>query len=84
MTRKVSTRTTWEPVAGYSRAVAAGDFIFVSGCTSVADRVVDQGIHGFLENTLFIAENNIGRADFLQLLQAIISVDDAAIQVVHV
>jgi enamine deaminase RidA (YjgF/YER057c/UK114 family) len=25
-------------VVGYSRAVAAGDFIFVSGCTSVAGR----------------------------------------------
>jgi len=39
VTRKVSTRTTWEPVVGYSRAVAAGDFVFVSGCTSVADGV---------------------------------------------
>jgi enamine deaminase RidA (YjgF/YER057c/UK114 family) len=39
VTRKVSTQTTWEPVVGYSRAVAAGDFIFVSGCTSVADGV---------------------------------------------
>ena len=39
MTRKVSTRTTWEPVVGNSRAVAAGDFVFVSGCTSVADGV---------------------------------------------
>ncbi len=37
MTRKISTRTPWEPVVGYSRAVAAGDFVFVSGCTSVAD-----------------------------------------------
>ena len=36
MTRKVSTRTTWEPVVGYSRAVAAGDFVFVSGCTSTS------------------------------------------------
>jgi enamine deaminase RidA (YjgF/YER057c/UK114 family) len=34
-TRKVSSGTVWEPVVGYSRAVAAGDFIFVSGCTSV-------------------------------------------------
>ena len=33
--RKVSTGTEWEPVVGYSRAVAAGDFAFVSGCTSV-------------------------------------------------
>lgn len=37
MTHKISTRTPWEPVVGYSRAVAAGDFVFVSGCTSVAD-----------------------------------------------
>jgi len=35
MTRKVSSGTRWEPVVGYSRAVAAGDFAFVSGCTSV-------------------------------------------------
>jgi len=34
-TRKVSSGTAWEPVVGYSRAVAAGDYIFVSGCTSV-------------------------------------------------
>src|SRR5215831_14387603 len=47
MTRKVSTRTTWEPVVGYSRAVAAGDFIFVSGCTSVVDGVfVHEGDAG--------------------------------------
>jgi enamine deaminase RidA (YjgF/YER057c/UK114 family) len=39
MTRRISTRTAWEPVVGYSRAVAAGDFIFVSGCTSVSDGV---------------------------------------------
>ena len=39
MTRKISTKTTWEPVVGYSRAVAAGDFVFVSGCTSVSDGV---------------------------------------------
>ncbi|MGO8886937.1 MAG: RidA family protein [Streptosporangiaceae bacterium] len=37
MTRRISSDTPWEPVVGYSRAVAAGDFIFVSGCTSVAD-----------------------------------------------
>ena len=35
MTRRISSGTAWEPVVGYSRAVAAGDFVFVSGCTSV-------------------------------------------------
>jgi enamine deaminase RidA (YjgF/YER057c/UK114 family) len=31
----VSSGATWEPVVGYSRAVAAGDFVFVTGCTSI-------------------------------------------------
>jgi enamine deaminase RidA (YjgF/YER057c/UK114 family) len=35
MTRRVFTGTEWEPVVGYSRAVAAGDFVFLAGCTSV-------------------------------------------------
>jgi enamine deaminase RidA (YjgF/YER057c/UK114 family) len=44
MTVKISTQTPWEPVVGYSRAVAAGDFVFVSGCTSVADgKFVHEG-----------------------------------------
>jgi len=35
MTRKVSSAAMWEPIVGYSRAVAAGDFVFVTGCTSI-------------------------------------------------
>ena len=37
MTRRVSSGTPWEPVAGYSRAIAAGDHVWVSGCTSVVE-----------------------------------------------
>jgi enamine deaminase RidA (YjgF/YER057c/UK114 family) len=35
MTRKVSSKAAWEPIVGYSRAVAAGHYVFVTGCTSI-------------------------------------------------
>jgi enamine deaminase RidA (YjgF/YER057c/UK114 family) len=37
MTRKVGSGAPWEPVVGYSRAVAAGDNVWVTGCTSIVD-----------------------------------------------
>ncbi|HEU0213685.1 MAG TPA: hypothetical protein VFR13_06355 [Jiangellaceae bacterium] len=44
MTRRVSSGAPWEPVVGYSRAVAAGDHVWVTGCTSIVDgRVVHLG-----------------------------------------
>ena len=40
-TRRVSSGAVWESEVGYSRAIAAGDYIFVSGCTSIdGDRFV--------------------------------------------
>ena len=42
--RKVSSGAPWESVVGYSRAVAAGDNIWVTGCTSFVDgEVVHEG-----------------------------------------
>ncbi|HEX3961062.1 MAG TPA: RidA family protein [Trebonia sp.] len=35
--RKLSSGGPYEEIVGYSRAVAAGGFIFVSGCTSIVD-----------------------------------------------
>jgi enamine deaminase RidA (YjgF/YER057c/UK114 family) len=35
VTRRFSSGGRWEQAVGYSRAVAAGDYVFVSGCTSV-------------------------------------------------
>lgn len=44
MTHRLTTGGPWEKPVGYSRAVAAGDFVFVSGCTSVADgQVMHEG-----------------------------------------
>jgi enamine deaminase RidA (YjgF/YER057c/UK114 family) len=44
MIRKVSSLAPWEAVVGYSRAVAAGDHVWVTGCTSIADgKVVHEG-----------------------------------------
>ena len=44
MTRRVSSGAPWELIVGYSRAVAAGDHVFVTGCTSqVAGAVLHVG-----------------------------------------
>ena len=42
--KRVTSGVKFEQSVGYSRAVAAGDFIFVSGCTSIADgKIVHEG-----------------------------------------
>ena len=44
--RNLSSGAPWEQAVGYSRAVAAGDTIWVSGCTSIVDgEVVHVGDH---------------------------------------
>jgi len=42
VTRRIASGTPWEPVAGYSRAVAAGDYVFVAGCTSPGTGAYEQ------------------------------------------
>ena len=42
--KRVTSGVPFEEAVGYSRAVGAGDFIFVSGCTSIANgKIVYEG-----------------------------------------
>lgn len=60
MTRKISSGTDWESAVGYSRAVAAGDFVFVSGCTSVVGAEMVHAGDAYAQTAQAIA--NIGTA----------------------
>ena len=55
-----------------------------AGDRTAAAAVVDQGVHRLLEHTLFVAHDNIRCAQLQQLLQTVVSVDNAAIQVVQI
>ena len=46
--------------------------------------VVDQGVHSLLEHALFIADDDVRGAELHQTLEAVVEVDDPAIQVVEV
>jgi enamine deaminase RidA (YjgF/YER057c/UK114 family) len=58
--RRASSGTAWEPVVGYSRAVAAGDYVFVSGCTSVAGAEFAHPGDGYAQTVQAIANVRAG------------------------
>src|SRR3569623_657236 len=63
---------------GFQRtAVGTGDGL-------AATAVVEQRIYGFLQHALFVAHDDVGRIQVEQALQAIVAVDDAAIEVVQI
>lgn len=51
---------------------------------SAAAAVIDEGIHCFLEHTFFIADDDFRSAQFHKPFQTVVSVDDAAVQVIQV
>ena len=55
-----------------------------AGAGHGAAAIINQGIDGFLKHTLFVAHNDVGRAEFEQTLQAVITVNYAAVQIVQV
>ena len=46
--------------------------------------IVEQRVNGFLQHALFVADDNVWRAKFHELLQPVVAVDDAAIEVVEI
>jgi enamine deaminase RidA (YjgF/YER057c/UK114 family) len=80
VTRRVSSGTPWEPIVGYSRAVAAGDHVWVSGCTSTVDgAVVHEGdAHAQMRQALRNVETALQAldADLADVVQTRIYVTD--------
>ena len=46
--------------------------------------VVEQRVHRFLQHALFVANDHVGRVQLHQLLQPVVAVDHAAIEIVQV
>ena len=51
---------------------------------AAAAAVVEEGVHGLLEHPLLVAHDDVGRAQLDELLQAVVAVDDPAVEVVQV
>ena len=49
-----------------------------------APAVVEQGVDRFLQHPLLVADDDVGRSELHQPLQAVVAVDDAAVEVVQV
>ena len=46
--------------------------------------VIDKSVDGFLEHTFFVVNDGVGRAEFFQMFQTIVTVDNASVKVVKV
>ena len=55
-----------------------------TGDSAAAAAVVDEGIHGLLQHALFVADNDIRRIELDEALEAVVAVDDAAVEVIEV
>ena len=55
-----------------------------AGDGAAATAVVHQRIHRLLQHALLVAHDDVGRVEFEQATQAVVAVDDAAVQVVQV
>ena len=81
-TEEVLTETTLFPfehiAEGFERTVARARY------RATAAAVVDEGIDCFLEHTFFVADDDVRCAKVEKAFQTVVTVDDAAIEVVEV
>ena len=73
MIRRYSSGTRWEPVVGYSRAVAAGDYVFVSGCTSVLGAEVVHACDAYAQTARAIGNISAALAGLGASLRDVVS-----------
>src|SRR5699024_5205900 len=55
-----------------------------SGDRTTATTVVEEVVDGLLEHPLLVADDDLGRTEVEQALEAVVAVDDPAVQVVQV
>src|SRR5699024_789787 len=55
-----------------------------AGDGTAAAAVVDQAVHSLLQHPLLVADDDVGGAQLQQAAQAVVAVDDPAVQVVQV
>ena len=82
LTEQVLTETALLPFQAVGQGLQHASPVAFGG-TSLAG-IIEQGIHGFLQHTLFIAHDHIRSLDFYQFLQTVVANDDPTIQVVQI
>ena len=55
-----------------------------AGDRTTATTVVEEAVHGLLQHPLLVVDDDLGRAEVEQSLEAVVAVDDAAVEVVQV
>ncbi|MGB9377610.1 MAG: RidA family protein [Mycobacteriales bacterium] len=66
MNRRISSDSAYADLVGYARAVVAGPFVFVSGCTSTVDGAYEQTLAAFAVAERALAQAGLGRADVVR------------------
>src|SRR5262249_10873405 len=58
--------------------------VFRSGDRLAAAAVVEEGVDRLLEHAALVADDDLGRVELEQTLQAVVAVDDAAVEIVEI